>query len=68
MMPEKIERTFQRAGTADARHSPRDRAVLDVQIAGADGAQRHPHNGVTGIQYPRHRLAQKGKLAAFCVG
>lgn len=37
MMQEKIERTFQRAGTADARHSLRDRAVLDVQIAGADG-------------------------------
>lgn len=37
MMQEKIERTFQRAGTADARHSPRDRAVLDVQIAGVDG-------------------------------
>ena len=37
MLPEKIERTFRRAGTADARHSPRDRAVLDVQIAGVDG-------------------------------
>jgi hypothetical protein len=41
--------------------------MLDVQIAGADGAQSHPHNRIPGIQNDRLGLVQKGEFSVFDV-
>ena len=47
----------------NAGHSAGHRAVLDVQIAGANGAQRYPHNGIPRGLQRRFGLIHKGKFA-----
>jgi hypothetical protein len=42
--------------------------MLDVQIAGADRAQRHLHNRIPGIANDRLGLVQKGKFSVFDIG
>ena len=49
----------------DAGYGARYRAVLDMQIAGADRPQRYPHDGVTGALQYRLRLFQKGKVVVL---
>jgi hypothetical protein len=41
--------------------------MLDVQIAGADTAQGHPHNRIPGIENDRLGLVHKGELSVFNV-
>ena len=42
---------------------PRHRAVLDMQIAGANTGQRYPHNGVTLVYYSWLLLLPQLKIA-----
>lgn len=51
----------------DARHRPGHRAVLDVQIAGADGAESYPDNGVPGVQKDGLRLVDEGEFSVFSI-
>ena len=52
----------------DAGDGPGHRAVLDVQIAGADAGQGHPDDGVPVVKQCGLGLVQKGKSALFQVG
>ena len=49
----------------DARHCPGNATVLDVQIAGADAAERHADNGVAGGFQPGFRFFYKFKFSVF---
>jgi hypothetical protein len=42
-------------------------ALLDMQIAGANTAQSHPHNGIPGIENDRLGLVYQGKFSVFDV-
>ena len=46
---------------------PGHRAMLDVQITGANTRQRHPDNGIPVIHNYRLGLVQQGKSSAFDV-
>ena len=52
----------------DPRHRPEHRAALDMQIAGADGAQSHPDNGIPRIEDDGFGLFPKGEFLVFDVG
>ena len=52
----------------DTGHGTGYGTVLDVQVAGADRAQRHPHDGIPGIDDLRLRLVQQRKMVVFYVG
>ena len=43
----------------DTRHSARDAAMFDVEVAGADACQRHPDNGVSAVLQNRLWFVQK---------
>ena len=46
----------------------RHATVLDVQIAGADAAERHADNGVAGVFQPGFRFFYKFKFSVFNIG
>jgi hypothetical protein len=52
----------------DAGNGPGHRAVLDMQIAGADTAQSHPNHRISGVKDRGLRLVHEGKFAVFNVG
>ena len=52
----------------DAGHRPGNRAVLDVQIAGADAGQRDPDDRVPGVQQDRLWLVQQGEFPPLQIG
>jgi hypothetical protein len=41
--------------------------MLDMQIAGANAAQSHPHNRIPRIEDDRLGLIQKGEFSVFDV-
>ncbi len=52
----------------DAGHRPGDRAVLDVQVAGADAGQGDPDDSVPVVLQDRFGLFQQGKGALLHIG
>ena len=52
----------------DPRHRPGHRAVLDVQVAGADAGQGHLHNGVPILQQHRPGFFPQFKSSFFQIG
>lgn len=53
---------------SDAGNGPGHAPVLDVQVAGADGAQRHPDNGVARVLQRGLGLIQQRKPAGLHIG
>ena len=49
----------------NARYGARHAAVLDMQVAGADTAQRYAHNGIARIFQLRLRFVQQLELSSF---
>ena len=60
--PDRFHHAHHLVAHGDAGYRPGHGAVFDVQVAGADAGQGHPHQGVPVCQQHRLRLFQEGKF------
>ena len=63
--PTRSTTTHRLVADGNARHGAGHAAVLDMQVAGADTAQRHAHNRIARIFQLRLRFVQQLELSSF---